>query len=170
MTSLATSPDPVAELFLDHSRRKLAQMTEFLVICVSKLTEAQIWQRSAPHENAVGTIILHLIGNMRQWVMHAVAGAPDLRERDLEFNSDGQFDRAQLTELFLSAINDVTVVLTELPTARLTETVHPQGSHLSALEAIYQVVGHVQQHTGQIIVLTKQMTARDLDLTMPRPR
>jgi len=48
----------------------------------------------------------------------------------------------------------------------------PTGTwrHLTVLEAIFQVVGHVQLHAGQIIVLTKQMTAKDLDLTMPRKR
>jgi hypothetical protein len=32
------------------------------------------------------------------------------------------------------------------------------------------VVGHVQLHAGQIIVQTKQMAVKDLDLTMPRKR
>jgi hypothetical protein len=38
------------------------------------------------------------------------------------------------------------------------------------LEAIFQVVGHVQLHAGQIMVLTKQLVQHDLDLTMPRKR
>jgi hypothetical protein len=41
---------------------------------------------------------------------------------------------------------------------------------VTVLEAIYQVVGHVQQHVGQVILLTKQIAAQDLDLTIPRPR
>jgi len=32
------------------------------------------------------------------------------------------------------------------------------------------VVGHVQQHVGQAILLTKQMVGEDLDLTIPRMR
>jgi hypothetical protein len=50
------------------------------------------------------------------------------------------------------------------------ERITPQGRDVSVLGAIYQVVGHVQQHVGQIILLTKQMLETDLDLTMPRPR
>ena len=53
---------------------------------------------------------------------------------------------------------------------RMVERITPQGRDVSVLEAIYQVVGHVQQHVGQIILVTKQMLATDLDLTMPRPR
>jgi hypothetical protein len=52
----------------------------------------------------------------------------------------------------------------------MVERVTPQGRDVSVLEAIYQVVGHVQQHVGQIILVTKQMLEKDLDLTMPRPR
>jgi len=47
---------------------------------------------------------------------------------------------------------------------------HPQGRDVTPLEAIYPVVGHVQQHVGQIILLTEQMLATDLGLTIPRPR
>ncbi|MBS1822303.1 MAG: DUF1572 family protein, partial [Acidobacteria bacterium] len=54
--------------------------------------------------------------------------------------------------------------------SRLAERTTPQGRDVSMLEAIYQVVGHVQQHVWQIILLTKQMTGKDLDLTIPRPR
>ena len=53
---------------------------------------------------------------------------------------------------------------------RMVERITPQGRDVSVLDAVYQVVGHVQQHVGQIILLTKQMTRQDLDLTMPRPR
>ena len=58
---------------------------------------------------------------------------------------------------------------------RLLETINPQpgggwGGEPAILEAIYQVVGHLQMHTGQIILLTKQMVGHDLDLTIPRKR
>ena len=61
-------------------------------------------------------------------------------------------------------------MIAAVPAGRLPERITPQGRDVSVLEAIYQVVGHVQQHVGQIILVTKQMTAMDLDLTIPRPR
>jgi len=57
-----------------------------------------------------------------------------------------------------------------VPPERLVERINPQWGEVSVMEAIYQVVGHVQQHVGQIILVTKQMTAADVDLTIPRPR
>jgi hypothetical protein len=160
----------VAAVFLDVSCRRLGQMTEYLVTCVKKLSDEQIWWRQGAHENAVGNLMLHLCGNARQWIMHAVGGAADVRERDKEFSADGGMSGAELIALFESTIDEAKRVIAAVPAGRMTERVHPQGRDVSVLEAIYQVVGHVQQHTGQIILLTKQMLGTDLDLTMPRPR
>jgi hypothetical protein len=73
-------------------------------------------------------------------------------------------------ERFAATVSEATEIIASVPTERLVERITPQTHEVSVLDAIYQVVGHVQQHVGQIILLTKQMTAKDLDLTMPRPR
>ncbi len=156
--------------FGDVSSRRLGQMTEYLVTCVKKLSDEQIWRRQGAHENAVGNLMLHLCGNARQWIMHGVGGAADIRERDKEFSADGGKSGVELIALFEATMDEARSVIAAVPAARMVERVHPQGRDVSVLEAIYQVVGHVQQHTGQIILLTKQMLGTDLDLTMPRPR
>src|SRR5215475_1550717 len=160
----------IGVLFLKCSSAKLEQMTGFLTTCLGRLSNEQVWARNGAHENAVGNLILHLCGNMRQWIMHGVGGAPDVRVRDLEFSAAGGTTAADLVRLFEETVAEARVVIDSLPPERLVERTTPQGRDVSVLEAIYQVVGHVQQHVGQIIVLTKQMTGKDLDLTMPRPR
>ena len=160
----------IATLFLDYSVRRLDDMTRCVEACFEKLNDEQIWQRQAGHENAIGNLILHLCGNMRQWIMHGVGGAADVRQRDLEFSTDGGMTGAQILALFKETVASAKQVIAPLPHARLTERITPQGRDVTVLDAIYQVVGHVQQHVGQIILLTKQMAAQDLDLTIPRPR
>jgi uncharacterized damage-inducible protein DinB len=145
-------------------------MTGYLTICLAKLSDEQVWERHGPHENAVGNLVLHLCGNMRQWIMHGCGGAPDVRVRDQEFSAADSLTAEQLIKHFQSTVNEARHIIDTLPTIRLTERTHPQGRDVSVLDAIYQVVGHVQQHVGQIILLTKQMAGKDLDLTMPRPR
>jgi len=156
--------------FLDVSCRRLGQMTEYLTACVKKLTDEQIWRRHGAYENAVGNLVLHLCGNARQWIMHGVGGAPDVRVRDKEFSADGGMSGAELVALFEATMDEAKRVIAAVPAERMVERVTPQGRDVSVLEAIYQVVGHVQQHVGQIILVTKQMLEKDLDLTMPRPR
>ncbi len=160
----------IAALFLDYSNKKLEQAAKDMKICLGKLTDAQVWERQGEHENAPGNLILHLCGNMRQWIMHGVGGAKDVRVRDAEFTPRDGWSPAALTELFEKTVAEARSVIETVPPERLVERITPQNREVSVLEAIYQVVGHVQQHAGQIILLTKQMTGKDLDLTMPRPR
>jgi len=160
----------VAALFLEYSSTKLDVTMKDMRACVERLTDEQVWERHGAHENAVGNLVLHLCGNMRQWVMHGVGKAEDVRIRDAEFNADGELTGVGLIELFEKTVAEARGVIDSLPAERLVERITPQGRNVAVLEAIYQVVGHVQQHMGQIILLTKQMTRQDLDLTMPRPR
>lgn len=162
--------DAIAAEFLDVSRRKLEMMTDSLRICMGKLSDAQVWQRHAPHENTVGNLMLHLCGNIRQWVMHGVGGSGDVRVREREFGTEGGLSGVELMGIFETTMCEAYGVIAAVPAGRLTEVVHPQGRTVTVLEAIYQVVAHVHQHVGQIILLTKQMTRADLDLTIPRPR
>jgi Protein of unknown function (DUF1572) len=103
-------------------------------------------------------------------MIHGVGGATDIRVRDAEFSADGGRTGGELIALFRSTMADAKNVISGVSAERMAERITPQGRDVSVLEAIYQVVGHVQQHVGQIILLTKQMTVTDLDLTMPRPR
>jgi uncharacterized damage-inducible protein DinB len=161
----------IAGLFLDYSMRKLRDMTACVETCLASLSEEQVWERHAAHENTIGNLMLHLCGNMRQWIMHGVAEQTDVRKRDAEFSVASGLSKTELLALFQSTIAEAVAVLEALPHERLLERTDPQQrGEVFVLDAIYQVVGHVQQHTGQIILLTKQMCQRDLDLTIPRPR
>ncbi len=162
--------EQVGMLFLRFSSEKLEMMTGNLADCVGRLSEEQMWAKQGAHENAVGNLMLHLCGNMRQWILHGVRGDADVRVRDEEFSAAGEVGKAALMVRFDETVRAVGKVIASLPPERLTETIHPQGRTVTVLEAIYQVVGHVQQHVGQVILVTKQMTGGDLDLTMPRPR
>src|SRR5437867_2947164 len=79
----------LAPLFLTHSTKKLEQMTSHIETCLSKLGDDLIWTRKAGHENTVGNLVLHLEGNVRQWIIHGIGGVPDVRQRDLEFSTEG---------------------------------------------------------------------------------
>lgn len=162
----------VAKLFTATSCEKLDAIVTALQCCVARLSDEQVWTRGGVHENAVGNLILHLDGNMRQWILHGLDGQPDVRMRDAEFLTTGGWSGAELMERFLATTAESKAVIARTPTERMHERITPQPgrAEVTVLGAIYQVVGHVQQHVGQVIVLAKQMTGRDLDLTIPRVR
>jgi uncharacterized damage-inducible protein DinB len=166
--------DAVGEKFLEFAVKRMRMSEKDILRCTELLTEEQMWMRGGDHENSVANLLLHLAGNMRQWILHGVDGQPDVRVRDEEFTLVPSTTSAQARATFTAAFDESCKVLVELSPGRLLEVIDPQPGgtwrHLTILEAIFQVVGHVQMHAGQIIVLTKQMTEKDLDLTMPRKR
>jgi hypothetical protein len=142
-------------------------MSDYIDSCLQKLTDDQVWSRGAPHENSIGNLVLHLQGNVRQWIVSGVGGEQDIRNRDSEFAAQGGLNvpqlRSQLKETVRSAVDTIASTTPE----RLVAQIHPQSRTVSALEAIYQAVGHFQQHTGQIIFATKILSGEDLGLYRP---
>jgi uncharacterized damage-inducible protein DinB len=170
------SSNPVADNFLAYASTRLHQSQKSIAACLDKLTDDQIWHRNGDHENSIANLLLHLEGNMRQWILHGVDDQPDIRQRDEEFTLTRSTKAADAVAVarFNATLDESARVITALDPARLLLIIDPQPTgiwrHTTILEAIFKVVGHVEMHTGQIILLTKQLTAADLDLSMPRKR
>jgi len=154
------------ELFLSHSINKLTQMTGYIEACLGKLDSDQVWQGP---QNSVGNLVLHLCGNVRQWIGATIGGHPDVRQRDWEFASDSRMSTEELLSLLNGTVGDAVAILEHLPPERLTEHVTTQDGERFVLEVIYQVVGHFQQHAGQIIFATKLATGQDLKFYKKNP-
>jgi len=151
-------------VFLKFSADKLEQLCGRIETCVDKLTPEQIWARGTQSENAVGNLMLHLAGNVRQWILHGVGGQPDFRTRDAEFDARGGVAVDELKRRLRSTVDEAVAVIRALPPERLSEIRRIQTYHEGTLlEAIYHVVEHFSGHTGQIIFATKLLTGTDLE-------
>ena len=157
---------PVAELFLNYSIRKLEQTTASITLCLGKLTEKQIWRRNHASENTIGNLVLHLCGNVQQWIGYSIGGDPDTRDRPAEFSAT-HLARPELEHKLVVTMAHALAILRQVPPQELDKVIPTQNGQATALEAIYQVVGHFQQHAGQIIFATKQMTGEDLQIYRP---
>lgn len=151
-----------AGIFLRYSAEKLTQLSARIQDCLGKLTYEQVWARGAETENAAGNLVLHLCGNVRQWIGHGVGGQVDVRVRDREFAARGEVQPSQLAESLDVTVRAALEVLGQVVPERLSEKVTIQSYNLTVLEAIYHVVEHFSQHTGQVILLTKQLTGEEL--------
>jgi uncharacterized damage-inducible protein DinB len=157
-----TTPS-VTSLFLDFSRQKL--LTQFwprLKACVEPLSEDQIWWKPNDASNSIGNLILHLNGNVRQWLVASFNREPDGRDRPAEFAAESGLTAAQLLERLGATLNAAAAVLARLTEADLTAPYHIQGYHVTGLEAVYQVVEHFGLHYGQIAYIAKSLSGRDL--------
>jgi len=165
---------PVADNFLAFASRRMSLSQQEISRCVDKLSEEQMWHRGGDHENSIANLLLHLAGNMRQWILHGIDNQQDIRQRDEEFSLVPSVDAAEARTLFNATLEESARVVATLDPERLLTVIDPQPNgtwrHTTILEAIFKVVGHLEMHTGQIILLTKQLVASDLDLSVPRKR
>ncbi|MGA2673782.1 MAG: DinB family protein [Terracidiphilus sp.] len=160
MTAIA--PD-VTALFLDFSRRKLLeQYWPRLRACVESLTDEQVWARPNPASNSIGNLILHLNGNVRQWLVASFNRGEDDRNRLAEFNATGGISASALVEKLGATLREASQVLARLTEADLTAPYEIQGYKVRGLDAVYQVVEHFGLHYGQILYITKNLSGRDL--------
>ncbi len=130
--------------------------------CLEKLTDEQIWWRANAESNSIGNLILHLCGNARQWIVSGVGSQPDHRNRDAEFERRELIPREELVKLLRSTLAEVETTLRKLDSGLVLENRKIQGHDVDILEAIFHVTEHFSMHTGQIIMLTKMLTASDL--------
>jgi hypothetical protein len=152
----------IEEDFLTTAGEKLAENLERIEACVPKLPADSLWARGSENENAVGNLLLHLDGNVRQWILSGLAGAPDTRDRPSEFSARSGLTAAAMLTNLRATVGEAVDVLRSLPHRRLTEGVRIQGYDATVLSAIFHVVEHFSGHTYQIILLTKRATGEDL--------
>ena len=142
--------------FIDRSR---AYLTEEYRIKLRKTIDAlppdALWWRPNEQANSVGNLLLHLEGNVRQWIIGGVGGAPDTRNRAGEFAAREGASKEELLARLDETLAEADTVLARLDPARLSDRLQIQARDITALDAVYQVVQHFALHLGQIILVAK---------------
>ena len=131
--------------------------------CLGLLNDEQIWWRANDQSNSIGNLLLHLSGNVRQWIVCGLGDATDSRNRDSEFAQRGEIPRAELLDRLKRTVDEAVTVLARLDPDKLLEKRRIQGLEVAALEAVLHVVEHFSMHTGQIILLAKMYAEIDLE-------
>jgi uncharacterized damage-inducible protein DinB len=165
-------PTNLARPFLAQASHLLLQVhLPRLEACLRELSLEQIWWRANAASNSVGNLALHLEGNVRQWIVSGLGGAPDRRERDQEFSELGPIPHPDLLARLRQAVTDAARVMGNLDEAALARTYSIQGFRVTGLRAVFHVAEHFSHHTGQIILLTKMLAGKDLKFThLPEKR
>lgn len=160
----------IARLFIDQSVKEFRKQLSQIETCILRLNEDQIWSRGAPHENSIGNLILHLCGNVRQWICSGIGREQDVRDRESEFSAAGGVGSDGLLSRLKQTVNQAIDVISAVTSQRLLEKITPQNVEVTVLAAIYHVAGHFQLHAGQIIFATKIYAGEDLGLYRPAVR
>ena len=143
--------------FIERSRHYLAyEYPTKIERCLDTLSADALWRRSGQSANSIGNLLLHLEGNIRQWIVCSIGGAPDHRQRSTEFAAREGRDAAFLFSALRRTLDEADAVIAALTADDLAGRRTIQGRDVSVFDAVYHVVEHFSLHTGQIILLTKQ--------------
>lgn len=145
------------QLFLDRSRAFLREEYRIkLRRAVEALPADALWWRPNEHANSVGNLLLHLEGNVRQWIVSGIGSASDVRDRAGEFAAREGATAQELLGRLERVLQEADEVLARLDPDDLTARRTIQGRDVSLLDALYQVVQHFALHLGQIILIAKE--------------
>jgi uncharacterized damage-inducible protein DinB len=148
--------------FIAQSISRFEENTPKIEKCLSELSEDELWRRPNASSNSAGNIILHLCGNITQYILSSLGNIEDKRERDKEFTSTRVLNKAELLEKLRSTIRGAVKIMQSLNDDDLLRRHSVQGYDLSAIGIIIHVVEHYSYHTGQIIYWTKLIKDKDL--------
>jgi uncharacterized damage-inducible protein DinB len=144
------------------ARHELRQSLGKIEKALARVTPDQVWQRTHEKENAIGNLLLHLAGNVRQWIICGLGGAEDRRDRAAEFAQRAPLPLDELFERLRLTVEEADDALAEISPETLLATHKIQVYEVSGLEAILHVITHFAEHTGQILWAVKRLTREDL--------
>jgi uncharacterized damage-inducible protein DinB len=148
--------------FIEQSIRRFEENTPKIEKCLTELTEDELWHRPNASSNSTGNIILHLCGNITQYVLSSLGNAEDKRERDKEFSSTRVLQKAALIDKLKTTVSAAVKIMRSLNDNYMLQKHSVQGYDLSTIGIIIHVVEHYSYHTGQIIYWTKLIKDKDL--------
>jgi uncharacterized damage-inducible protein DinB len=145
----------VAREFSLESQRTLDEAVRKIEHCVRQLSDDDVWWRPSEEMNSVGNIILHLCGNVRQWVVSGVGGAPDVRDRPAEFAQREKTPREHLMAKLRATVDEAKATLDRCDAQNLLRARHVQHGEVTGLHAAYHSVSHFVGHTQEITYITR---------------
>ena len=126
--------------FLRISRREFQTNLQKIEKAVAKLTAEQVWARKQEQENSVGNLLLHLSGNVRQWIVSGVGGSADDRDRDSEFTQRDAIEPAKLLARLRETLKEADAALAAAEERDLLEKRRIQVFDVTLMQAIYHCV------------------------------
>jgi uncharacterized damage-inducible protein DinB len=150
----------ISEIKREFFRRVVEESISRIKKCLSMIDDSQLWYRHNDHVNSIGNLILHLEGNARQWIVSGLGKKPDARKRSEEFVPDRNLSKHQLIMLLEQLEIDMKPIINHQTEESLTEVKKVQVFEETGLSVLIHVIEHFSYHTGQITLITKQLTGQ----------
>jgi hypothetical protein len=156
MSSKSPTTAEIHEAIISATRSTLAEGMRKIEHCVGQLNDEQVWWRPRPEMNSIANLMLHLSGNLRQWIVAGLGGAKDVRNRPLEFSDRSDRKKAELLAILKTTVTEADAVLAKLTAEQLILPRRIQGFETNVIGAIMDTIPHFRGHVQEIIHITRQ--------------
>ena len=151
--------------FIEGSRTLISRdYLPKLKLFLEDVSPETLWWRPNEASNSIGNLVLHIAGNLRDWIVTPTRGSGEPRDRPAEFSRRGGLTRDELVSLFETVVDEVDGALADLPHASLLERIKVQDFEVTRLQAVYHAMEHCGYHLGQIAYIVKLRTGKDFAL------
>jgi len=147
----------LSELQSEFERRLYTEGYDRIVHCLGYLSDEEVWARPNEETVSIGNLILHLSGNVRQWICAGLGMQEDIRKRDSEFSTEGGVSKVALTENLKRTIIDAQEVIERLNAEDLVSKYEVQVYEESGMSIVMHVIEHFSYHVGQITYAVKSL-------------
>jgi Protein of unknown function (DUF1572) len=137
--------------------QELTKALDRIKHCLGQLTDEQVWQREDESMNSIGNLILHLCGNVRQWILAGIGGEQDARQRPREFSERGPISKTELLRRLDEIVAQSHHALGKASAHDLLRQRTIQGFDVTGMEAIFDSIPHFKGHTQEIIHITRSL-------------
>lgn len=147
--------DELARCTMAAAAEELREALGRIRHCLDQLADEQIWWRPAEPMNAIGNLLLHLAGNLRQWIVAGLGGASDVRVRASEFAERTPIARQELLGRLEETVAAACDVLGRTTADELVRARRVQGFDVSGLAIVFHAVPHFRGHAQEIVHLAR---------------
>ncbi|MBI5756920.1 MAG: DUF1572 family protein [Planctomycetales bacterium] len=153
---MATDVNQLAAAVAREAAHELDEAVLKITHCVNQLTDEQVWWRSRDDMNSIANLLLHMCGNLRQWIVSGVGEIPDTRNRPQEFSERGPIPKAELFRRLNDTVREAQSAMSRAAGGQLLGPRRIQGFDVTPLGAIFSSIPHFRGHTQEIIHLTRE--------------
>ncbi len=163
LSRMSNVPDEITKELVGLIQEKLfGEFWPRVMQCLAACDEELLWYRPNEHCNSIGNQVLHLEGNIRQWMVHGVGGAADVRNRSQEFDPNRRVPKNELVERLEKLKMEVETVLRSVSANDMLQRRKIQYFDISVMGVLLTVTEHCSYHLGQITYIIKSQKGIDL--------
>lgn len=157
-----TKEEKLQEELVKNALYRMDESTRMIKKSLQEVSEEELWLKPNESLNSIANLMLHLCGNITQYIISSLGETKDTRKRDIEFTASKSATKSEILRKLEDTVDTAKRVIFDSNIDQLIRIRSVQGFSFSGVGVILHAVEHYSYHTGQIAFWVKQLKNKDL--------